>query len=373
MELDDAKSKLQKLETVDPPAIMDNQPDSSIDTEREETERKKAIQEAKQQEVDIAERLSYLQCYHDFVQSDLSDRLELKEKAANGTLTTVTFADLWLIFRPGDIIFEDKDGYEQMSQVFHVTGGQCLRRRVESTEYESVQRSIAYRRRHRHDCYSSDEEDEGPETPLTLGSWTSFSIDTFVMAFDGSKIGPVRERQVIHHFEGEKNILDLDVFPIRFHSNQDYLLQKMKQRGENIVQQQGHRSYQGQARDVGSPPGGGGRSIQSDVFIDHVTYYRSCPSRKPNLGPRNLSRSAILSVEEDESVHSEEYLRLLHGSQVDAKAAEDFFGKNIQNLRTIPKSEIHHFPDYLRLLGNTITGYAFQTREWREYLPTGGR
>ncbi|KAJ4387263.1 hypothetical protein N0V93_007852 [Gnomoniopsis smithogilvyi] len=196
VELEDAKSKLQKIETGVPPVITNNQPNNTIDAERESTEKKKAIGEAKQHEIDISERLSYLQCYHDFVQRGLSDRLELREKAANGTLKMVAFADLWLIFRPGDIIFEDQDSFKQMSKVFHVTGGQYIRRRLHSREYDSVQTAMAYRHRHRHDGDSSDEEEEAPETTLTVGSWTSFSIDTFVMAFDGTKIGPVEVSRV---------------------------------------------------------------------------------------------------------------------------------------------------------------------------------
>ncbi|KAJ4418791.1 hypothetical protein N0V82_005356 [Gnomoniopsis sp. IMI 355080] len=364
VELEDAKSKLQEMETGGPPVITNNQPNNTIDAERKATEKKKAVEDAKQHEVDITERLAYLQCYHDFVQRGLSDRLELREKAANGTLKTVAFADLWLIFRPGDIVFEDQESFKQMSRVFHVTGGQYIRRRLDSREYDSVQRAMASRHRHRHDGDSSDEEEEAPETTLTVGSWTSFSIDTFVMAFDGTKIGPVRERQVIHHFEGEMSILDLDVVPIRFRSDQDSLLQEMKQRGERLVTQKGHKSYRGQAREIGSPPGSAGRTLQSDVFIDPSTYYRTHPSRKPNLGPRHLSRSAILMVEEDESVQHQGYVRVLHGSQVDARAAEDFLGENFQSLRTIPISEIDHYPDHLRLLTPTAMGYAFQTREW---------
>lgn len=369
VELEDAKSKLQNMEIADTPpsAVVDNQPDGSVDVERVEREKKKLIKDAESHLDDVSERLSHLQCYRNFVHSDLSDRLELREQSANGTLAKVTFSNLWLIFRPGDVIFTSQDGYEQASQVYHVTGGQHLRRRIGSEEYEQVQRDMALRHRHRYDCDSSDEEDDAQEATLTIGSWTPFTIDTFVMGFDGSKIGPLGERQVIRHFEGEKNILDLDVYPIRFHSEREKLLQKMIQRGKKLLQHKGHKSYQGQAREMFSSPGIARPSIQSDVFIDHTTYYRNYSIRKPRLGPRYLTRSSMLLVEEEENVHSGNDSRILHGSEVDSKAAEDFFADNIQFLRLIPVTEVNESPDHLCLLTHTVIGYAFQTRQWCKY------
>lgn len=363
MKLEEAKKNLKNKEPET--IVMGNlpAPRSSSDTKRAGTDRENAIKKAQADRDDIAERLSHLQCYQDFVRSDISGYLELREQSANGTLTTVTFEDLWFVFRPGDVIFANKDGFEQMSQVFHVTGGQLVRRRTGLAEYDSLRREVAMRHRHQYDHDASDEEDGLQDAVLTYGSWTSFIIDSFVMGQDGTKIGPVQERQVISHFEGEKNILDLDVFPIRFHNQRDVLLEKMAQRGGKLLHSKGHKGYRGPAREM-STPSGTGTSVRSDVFIDLTTYYRTNSSLKPSLGPGHLSKSYMLSVEEEEEIYGEEDYRILHGSGVDTKAAEDFFASNIHFLRPISTSEVETSTEHLRLLPHNVIGYAFQTKAW---------
>lgn len=360
-ELEEANAKLHNEETK-APAASDG-PESKADAESAIKERKASIKAARIHRDAISMRLDHLKCYRDFVRgSDLADIHHLREQAAEGTLKKVTFQDLWHIFRSGDILFSKREGVEQLSQLYSVTGGHYLRRKVHSELEGQIGMYMSSRPRRRHDQDSSDDEEDDQHTVLTSGIWTPFIIDAFVMGFDGTKIGPLRERHLIRYFEGERSIADLEIFPVHFHSEADVVLERMRQRGERLLRVDGHRSYQGPARPMFSGPGTGS-NIQSDVFIDTATYYRDHAYKKPSLGARYLPRTQVLDIEQEEEVPGQR-MRDLHGGFVDSKIAEDFFTGHIDYLQPIPASEALKSPERLRLLPDTVIGYAFRTREW---------
>ncbi len=56
-------------------------------------------------------------------------------------------------------------------------------------------------------------------------------IDLFSFDYDGDRFGPIETRVSVVSFEGEKNILDLPLYPIRFRKDAARLKAEMLERG----------------------------------------------------------------------------------------------------------------------------------------------
>lgn len=80
------------------------------------------------------------------------------------------------------------------------------------------------------DAYIKAREDK-PAIPLTIGSITDANIDGWGVICNGTRIARQRRQGSISRFDGEKEILSLEVYPKQFHNSAGYE-QELQKRGE---------------------------------------------------------------------------------------------------------------------------------------------
>ena len=244
--------------------------------------------------------LSGLQALCDIIQEDLKPTLELRENIGKGALKSIAFEDLCHLFKPGDIVCSTEMGKEQLYRVYHVKGGQVLRRALTANDYHmgqpvnntsmtgippppppppppSVQPVL-------------EEEFEFNETyghlsqnrSSDVGTWTEIALDCYRVAFDGARYGPIDKKKIIRPYVGHREINKLSVYPVRFHADQEDLLARMKKRGLAFVDSFGHRSYEGPSMARAGVEAG--EDIESDVYIDFEESIRNSIIARPELG-----------------------------------------------------------------------------------------
>ncbi|TFA98897.1 hypothetical protein CCMA1212_009357 [Trichoderma ghanense] len=172
-------------------AVQDNVTDGvNHDGDREEADAEESDGEEEEDQgkgsTDItksATALVHLRCLLDFVDFDLSKRLEYLH---GPQCRKILFSDLWLLFRPGMEVI-GSDG----KQAYRVISVTSANHRVASA---------------RERWYSNPARRSSP-----------FSITCIYIDFDGKNIGPVTRVFDFKRFDGEKEVTLLEVYPLRFH------------------------------------------------------------------------------------------------------------------------------------------------------------
>ena len=313
-------------------------------------------------------RVAHLQCLYDFVQEELLELIELRVKIAAGTLKAISFENLWHLFEPGDLIVSRDHGHDQLYKAYSVTGGQIRKRPRTSDELREIEQIRRDKSRFIPvDIYEVDYDDvekEIREEGSSVGTWTPFQVDCYLMAYDGSDIGPVEDCKKVKHYFGERLVSELPLYPVRFHPEKDNFLRKMEDRGRKFLSCAGYKRYEGMTlttrRDESY------EEIESDIYIDFEEYYQRNPTKKPNIG--KLLRSRQDRSEVDELVANAEY-RYISNHEVDQKLADDFMSANRTFLEKNELKEFDHSPDHLRLMPHQVVGYALRQRQWCKYIP----
>lgn len=179
-----------------------------------------------------------LMCLVEFMNSDMHSIFETRNKIQNETLTDIGFDYLWLLFEPGDTVFETDSDHRsnplQAYRVLSVTGG-----RFKFGQKEQPGRLM-------YDPYSPVDEDH-VEFAGSHSKMTPFIIDCASIDFDGRNFGPKGKKFVILPYIGEKSILSLEVYPANFHPDYDRKRIELVTRGKMFVKMANgaHKRYTG--------------------------------------------------------------------------------------------------------------------------------
>ena len=163
------------------------------------------------------EALTHLQLLIEFLDFDLKGLFQLRRQVKEGTLKTIAFADLWLLFSHGDEVCTNQYA-AQVYRILHFTGGRKYLNSGLDDEIV-VRRRDRTRDRDRYgppraaDPYYEDSEVQYL-TPTKKGS--DFVIQCFSFDYDGFDYGPSQQIFSILWYEGEVPITSLTVFPHRF-------------------------------------------------------------------------------------------------------------------------------------------------------------
>ena len=131
---------------------------------------------------DSHEALRHLQCLVDFIDTHIHKRARF---LASDRCTSVTLADVWYLFRPGDEVIE-----KSLQQSYKIIGVSNARHGTPKDDRVSVARDY------------------------TDGN--AFLLSCIYIDFDGNHLGPVIKTFSITEFQGEKAIDSLEVFPLRY-------------------------------------------------------------------------------------------------------------------------------------------------------------
>jgi len=184
-----------------------------------------------------------------FMDEDLKDLFEMRQKIKDGTLETIAFDDLWHLFHYGEeVILEEKSsgGKLRAARVFKFTGG----RNIDADAGVNLQ-----------GLKRISTEALGP------GSWgQAFVVQYWSLAYDGSLYWPQEGVVGIRPYEGEKEVSSLPIYPSKF--DRSGRIKQLIEIG-NIFKQfttelYSHRKYLGKNYNTGSR----GEEIDSEVIID---------------------------------------------------------------------------------------------------------
>ena len=215
-----------------------------VDVIREPTEVKQEVLPGAQEEKrkkDHVRLRDELRCIVNFMDEDMKNVLFVQEGIGDGTRKTIAFDYLWLLYRPGDVIFSQKGNQKRAYVVLHVTGGLALNRGNQSTT-AGEDRTVPEL------AYLNNKDRQEREAYLAKYSKTSpFVVDCFYIDFDGTNFGPLPQKFEIADYEGEVAISSLEAYPARFDDNPKQTEKALIKRGKRFAElaQGGHKYYSG--------------------------------------------------------------------------------------------------------------------------------
>jgi hypothetical protein len=164
---------------------------------------------------------------------DMGPILERHRLLRSSEAETVSFDELWHIFMPGDLVVGDD---EQNPRLYRV----CIL--PPSDRYADLQtvNEVSVR-----------PNGQAPRIEATqrVASIQCFSLDVFHFDYDGQSYGPIESRLTIVAYQGERKIVDLPYYPVRFRKDASAYKEKMAQRGRRFMrlctEETAHREYEG--------------------------------------------------------------------------------------------------------------------------------
>lgn len=344
-----------------------------------------------------------LRCLVEFMDTDMQDIFDVKKQVANKTINEVAFEHLWLLYKPGDLVYTrrspDEIGTYQAHRVLHVTGGRTILDSVNASGFNEI-----------HDRSWEEESDSEEKARDAIraspSNVTPFIIDCFSVDFDGNRLGPKSKRYVISTYTAKRKVDTLEVFPSLCHPQHATVYRAMVDRGRRFTRLANgtHNRYAGttlresrelwdmnmyyfnyiihdeEVLDLSNAPLRSGTKIlllmgyqvHSEVMLDQaaaVTHYRKTLEKwRLKIGGRTIGvptaadRREVfdpLPVKRDEDQFSD----VFDDSIIDLDRRNDFV-----NSTTLLRHQHILDPslsdDYVMLLPFRIYGYAMLNRKW---------
>ena len=174
-----------------------------------------------------------LRCLVDFMSSEMEDIFHVKSQVADQTLREVAFEHLWLLYKPGDLVYTMKSPEERGTyrayRVLHVTGGRPILDMINACGFDDI-----YSRTW--DEESDSEEKVCDAIRSSRSNMTPFLIDCFFVDFDGNRLGPRSKRFVIPAFAGKQEVNALELCPSFSLPQHEKVYQEMVERGQRFTQ-----------------------------------------------------------------------------------------------------------------------------------------
>lgn len=324
----------------------------------------------------LSQKVAHLQCLLDFIKTepDLQRLSRLRKQVEAGNLETILFEDLWMLFRPGDLVVSKKQDHWQLHKVFSTTGGQ-IQRSARERQNGPQQASERARMGQFHVAEEDDGERFMRESDFGIGSRTPLKVGCYHLEVLHGKIGIASALWKVQEYLGNMKITELDIYPVRFHPDSETLLRRMEERGLKYIWSPGHKSYKGLSvslETTRSAP----QDIDGDVYIDFSSHsfpkMRMAPQGMPPPPMMNPPRHGLPQSVRAEITESAEFIsstagfRFLKGNEVDVRLHEEYISANRSRLINITADEVKPSADYLRLLPWAVTAYVFRLRDWCE-------
>lgn len=220
--------------------------------------------------------INELRCYLQFAEERLLPRSRIFSTGSSSTPPQkIRFSELWYLFKPGDFVFvPNKTLRVSVERELQEYGQREARR---STSYSSWRGQNIWRVT----SLLSGDVEYYPENAATL--------DAYYLGFDGTSYGAIARSFHIAQFEGEKDILDLDIYPLRYHPNSERLLGEATKQGRILTEAVAQRywCYNGWTfvtnpigEYYGSEPGRTPVYIQGQVIVDFEEFFKTSPEHR---------------------------------------------------------------------------------------------
>ncbi|KAL9606341.1 MAG: hypothetical protein Q9179_000467 [Wetmoreana sp. 5 TL-2023] len=288
-----------------------------------------------------AEAITHLRILTKFMREDMKEIFARHKLLRSSKAERITFQDLWHLFMAGDLLVADSEVSGEKGQALYQVS---ILPAADIFSSRRPVKEISTRTEGSHQLVESVYKEEA------VSAMSVFTVDVFFFDFDGQKFGPVERRMRLVSFEGEKAIVDLPLYPLRFHKDADQLKATMLQRGMKFrelsaTNEYPHREYNGLS--VHEP--------QEQVIIDFALAYQKHPKNAPKFGLRSWIEDHARIVSTDRSMR---YSRL-----VDRQRTVEFIRANQSLLRTISSSE-ELTENMMLLLPSRVYGFVLRSRRW---------
>ncbi|KAH6843479.1 hypothetical protein B0I37DRAFT_437847 [Chaetomium sp. MPI-CAGE-AT-0009] len=315
------------------------------------------------------ESLEHLECYVSFVDEHLMPLVDQFADANHSNPKRIRYEDLWYLFKPGDLIYLPRNTLQKM-----------LRNRGHTEAYPE---SAIYQTIWRLEIFWPHEGDlELPMIGSASSDWEAKTRLYFV-DYDGSAYKPVSISVTMDHFDGEKDIRTLNVFPIRFAPDHEALIEKSREWGEKFTQciEQRHVSYKawtllneplGWRYNNNGRPATSPEFIDGDVIIDFQEAFNAHPAWKYSYGlPPETWSSDVLTTRDkfpillwsdaSRSKLLSEWINItVSDDDIDFLEGKDFGKKHPYGQNGVDKPP----PDDLVLLPRRLLGYGLHERRF---------
>lgn len=233
---------------------------------------------------DCPAALHVMRCYVNFIDEEImplyTEFDHLDAYSPSSAARKIRFSDLWLLFRTGEFVYYPPSKKES-SDPRDIIGSERLWRT------HSVRTGIPLRAQRMsglHRKYQSDE---------TSKEDAAFKIRCHYIDYTGEEFCVVTKTFRILPFSGLRDIVSLELFPLRFAQNFNDIYQANIDIGDRVLQsiKAPHGSYN--AWTVMRTPGGEAvvdeygkivthpEHIHSDVMVDFAEAFQACPAWKP--------------------------------------------------------------------------------------------
>lgn len=180
----------------------------------------------------------HLRCYIDFVETDILPRYQLLRGGVQHGSLRVRFHELWYLFKPGDLIYMPEKTIKRYI-IEHMEKDVLW---SANSSDESVMRQRVWR------LWDLNISPADPASPVDAKADNgSFSAFAYYLDFDGSSYSPVAWVFSIQYFEGEKDVRDLEFYPLQYARGASELLKEQIKIGGLFTKcrQEWHMTYSG--------------------------------------------------------------------------------------------------------------------------------
>jgi hypothetical protein len=192
----------------------------------------------------------------------------------------------------------------------------------------------------------------------------------------------------VRHFTGEKKIVELDYYPVRFRNKFEDLCEKLEARGKKVLNCHGHKKYDGltarppellermrgprvaRSRSDSPPARGAGltrigkenRELESDVFVDLRTFSQTFFFFDSAFD--NLVRVRPSTREVTERLSRRDMDYHVGDHDVDEARSDKFLSTHFHLTHARKPADLRDTNDYFMLLPQCVPAFEFRNREW---------
>lgn len=266
----------------------------------QEVDLRESIPESEEITTDSLEARNDLRCLVRLMDEKI---LPVSKRLADGTAKKVSFDNLWYLFRPGQTVCAPSGNQAAEVRNASVIAGLPATGRMYQRAWTVV--SVSGGRMNLEDHFQ--QMDLGGGRVRFKPRPQAFEVMCYYVDFDGERYAPYGFNFSIRHFEGEKDITSLPIFPWSYMADGGKLKEDLISRGKSLVDilQGGpkHLHYLGSTIDI-DPVGTNvptdhfdwgerrRRHVDGEVIIDFKETYR----QHPNWGNEILSSSVASPI-----------------------------------------------------------------------------
>ncbi|KAK8058634.1 hypothetical protein PG994_009082 [Apiospora phragmitis] len=261
------------------------------------------------EEEQLRRRVTHLEMLVGFGEKALKRHLNLRAQVQDATLQQIVFNDLWHLYNPGDLLLADERGYPQLYMVYNL-----------------CQPPLA--------AAVADRGVDGTTPPRVPAPTAARNLmHCYALNVDSTGVGALCSRKQIKKYLGLKNVSDLPIYPLKFHKDARFILDKLQDRGRKFISCTGHRRYDGVIYDTRGIVSR--EHLQGEIYVDADEYARRRSSDvfiEKDPGMQEL-------MTRDEALLMPQKLQLMqHSLQAFSFKSRSWVNIEIDNVETIDKS-----------------------------------